>query len=79
MMTKDYKHISTFKDGSIVHFPHSCVEWMKVCDKNGCGGVVDLLRGEYISVHDLPQSYGVMAAQSAPNLDALYFGDEEDE
>ena len=45
---KNLVNIASVKDGAIVHVPHSSYEYMKVCDKNGIGGVVRLLNGKYI-------------------------------
>ena len=45
---KNFVHIASVKDGTIVRFPLSAYEYMKVCDKKGIGGVVDLLHGKYI-------------------------------
>lgn len=46
-------HIGFIKEGTILHFPNSAYNYMKVCDRNGVGGVVNLSTGLYISVSDL--------------------------
>ena len=46
-------HIGFIKEGTILHFPNSVYDYMKVCDRNGVGGVVNLSTGLYISVSDL--------------------------
>lgn len=40
-------------DGAIICFPHSARYYMKVCDKNGVGGVVALDNGMYVKARDL--------------------------
>lgn len=46
-------HIGFIKEGTILHFPNSIYDYMKVCDRNGVGGVVNLSTGLYISTSDL--------------------------
>ena len=46
-------HIGVVKEGTIFYFPNSEYEYMKVCDRNGIGGVVNLSTGLYISTSDL--------------------------
>lgn len=46
-------HIGFIKEGTILHFPNSAYDYMKVCDRNGVGGVVNLSTGLYISTLDL--------------------------
>lgn len=46
-------HIGFIKDGTILHFPNSVYDYMKVCDRNGVGGVVNLSTGLYIPTSDL--------------------------
>ena len=46
-------HIGFIKEGTILHFPNSVYDYMKVCDRNGVGGVVNLSTGLYIPVSDL--------------------------
>ena len=46
-------HIGFIKEGTILHFPNSVCDYMKVCDRNGDGGVVNLSTGLYISTSDL--------------------------
>lgn len=45
-------HIGSIKDGIIFHFPNSVYDYMKVCDRNGIGGVVNLSTGLYILTSD---------------------------
>jgi hypothetical protein len=52
-----FDHIGSIHDGHIVEFPHSTRTFMKVCTRNGLGGVVDIATGELIMTTDLPQ-YG---------------------
>jgi len=47
-------HIGNAWDGAIVQFPASARYFMKVCNaKDGTGGVVDIVKGQYIPTHDL--------------------------
>ena len=47
---------------------------MKVCDKNGIGGVVRLLHGEYIDTRDLEaEGLGIMCEVAYENLDDMYY------
>lgn len=71
---KNLVYIGSVQDGAIVHFPHSAYEYMKVCDKNGIGGVVRLSYGEYINTRDLEaEGLGVMCEVAYDNLDDMYF------
>ena len=71
---KNLVHIGSVQNGAIVHFPHSAYEYMKVCDKNGIGGVVRLLYGEYINIRDLEtEGLGVMCEIAYENLDDMYY------
>ena len=46
-------HIGFIKEGTVLHFPNSVYDYMKVCDRNGVGGVVNLSTGLYISTSNL--------------------------
>ena len=71
---KNLVNIASVKDGAIVHFPHSSYEYMKVCDKNGIGGVVRLLYGKYINTRELEaEGLGVMCEVAYDNLDDMYY------
>ena len=71
--------ISTVRDGAIVMFPGSAVYWMKVCGRDGIGGVVNLHKGLYIAVRDLVRyELGERVTVVAMNLDDLLFEDEEE-
>jgi hypothetical protein len=73
-------HIGSVCDGSIVTFPNSIYMFMKVCDKNGNGGVVALTNGFYVPTRDLENSkLGVMCRVDYKNLDEMYWSDNEDE
>ena len=77
---KNLVHIGSVQEGAIVHFPHSAYEYMKVCDKNGIGGVVRLLYGEYINTRDLEaEGLGVMCEVVYDNLDRMYYSDDEED
>ena len=51
-------HIGGIPNGHIVEFPHSARTFMKVCTREGLGGVVDIVTGELIMTSDLPR-YGL--------------------
>ena len=73
---KNLVHIASVKDGAIVHFPHSAFEYMKVCDKNGNGGVVHLPYGRYINTRDLNnEGLGMMCEIAYEDLDRMYYPD----
>ena len=70
---KNLVHIASIKDGAIVHFPHSAYEYMKVCDKNGIGGVIRLHYGEYINTRELEaEGLGIMCEVAYNSLDDMY-------
>ena len=71
---KNLVHIASIKDCAIVHFPHSACEYMKVCDKNGIGGVIRLPYGEYINIRELEaEGLGIMCEVAYNSLDDMYF------
>lgn len=73
---KNLVHIASVKDGAIVHFPYSVCEYMKVCDKNGNGGVVRLPYGRYINTRDLNnEGLGMMCEIVHEDLDRMYYPD----
>ena len=63
-------HIGFIKEGTILHFPNSVYDYMKVCDRNGVGGVVNLSTGLYISVSDLEKEG--LSPMSACSLEESY-------
>ena len=70
---KNLVHIASVNDGAIVHFPHSAYDYMKVCDKNGIGGVVRLRYGEYMNTRDLDkEGLGIMCEVAYDNIDKMY-------
>ena len=48
-------HIGFIKEGTILHFPNSAYDYMKVCGRTGIGGVVNLSTGLYISTSELEE------------------------
>ena len=73
---KNLIHIASVKDGAIVRYPHSVCEYMKVCDKNGIGGVVRLPYGRYINTRDLNnEGLGMMCKIAYEDLDKMYYPD----
>ena len=47
------EHYASVSDGAIITFPTSAYYYMKVCDRNGRGGVVRLATGEYLDKQQL--------------------------
>lgn len=64
-------HIGFIKEGTILHFPNSAYDYMKVCDRNGVGGVVNLSTGLYISTSDLEKEG--LSPMSACTLEESYY------
>ena len=48
-------HVGFIKEGTIFHFPNSVYDYMKVCSREGIGGVVNLSTGLYISTSKLEE------------------------
>jgi len=72
-------HISSVQDGAIVCFPNSAYYFMKVCDRNGIGGVVRLYSGLYIPIRDLTHyKFGLGVQVVADSLDEFLIGDENE-
>lgn len=72
-------HVSAAPDGAILEFPFSACYFMKVCNPyTGVGGVVELLRGAYLTYADLEKcGVGQYCKVLHRDLDALYYEDEE--
>lgn len=45
--------LASVPDGSVITFPNSARFYIKVCDKNGIGGVVAIDNGMYVKTSDL--------------------------
>jgi hypothetical protein len=56
------RRLVSVPDGSVIRFPNSARYYMKVCDKNGVGGIVTLDTGMYVKTSDL--SYLGLSADS---------------
>lgn len=63
-------HIGFVKEGTILQFPNSVYDYMKVCDRNGVGGVVNLSTGLYIPTSELEK--GGLSPMSAYTLEESY-------
>ena len=48
-------HIGFIKESTILHFPNSAYDYMKVCSRTGIGGVVNLSTGLYIPTSELEE------------------------
>jgi len=71
--------VGSVKDGSIICFPKSIHMYMKVCDKNGHGGVVKLYGGKYIGSENLEaENLGQYCNVVYDDVDQMYYDDEED-
>ena len=78
-VTEMWEHVSSLPDGAVIAFPHSAYVYLKVCDRNGKGGVVRLYHGEYIAVSDLEhEGLGTQAKVVAADIDKLYTEDSEE-
>lgn len=65
-------HIGFIKEGTIIHFPNSVYDYMKVCDRNGVGGVVNLSTGLYIPTSDLEKE-GLSPMIDCPAENSFYY------
>lgn len=46
-------YLSFIPDGTLIRFPNSADLYIKVCGKNGIGGVVAIDSGKYVESRDL--------------------------
>ena len=70
--------VASVKDGSIICFPTSIFMFMKVCDKNGHGGVVKLYGGKYIGSENLEaENLGQYCNVVFDDIDKMYEEDED--
>lgn len=65
-------HIGFIKEGTILDFPNSAYTYMKVCDRNGVGGVVNLSTGLYIPTSDLEKE-GLSPMIDCPAENSFYY------
>ena len=63
-------HIGFIKEGTILHFPNSAYDYMKVCGRTGIGGVVNLSTGLYISTSELEEEGGFYMKTLVSDLQA---------
>ncbi len=56
------RRLASVPDGSVITFSNSARFYIKVCDKNGIGGVVAVDNGMYVKTSDL--SYLGLSADS---------------
>lgn len=64
-------HIGFIKEGTILHFFNSVYNYMKVCSREGIGGVVNLSTGLYISTSDLEKE-GLSPMIDCPVKNSFY-------
>ena len=65
-------HIGFVKDGTIFHFPNSAYDYMKVCGRDGVGGVVNLSTGLYIPTSELEEE-GLSPIIDCPAENQFYY------
>ena len=65
-------HIGFIKEGTIIHFPNSVYDYMKVCGRDGVGGVVNLSTGLYISTSELEEE-GLPSMIDCPAENSFYY------
>lgn len=51
-------HVGFAPDGSVVQFKNSACYFMKVCDSNGAGGVVEITTGWFIPTNKIWEEIG---------------------
>ena len=67
-------YFASAHDGAIVFFPGNWHYFMKVCDGQGQGGVIDLVTGKLYHKADLEKwKYGTLCRITAKNLDEHYY------
>ena len=70
-----YTHVASVRDGAVIRFRSSAYNWIKCCDSNGQGGVVNLHTGLYIrATEDELARYGFFTDVTvvAMHADELY-------
>lgn len=65
-------NIEYIDSGLLVNFEHSASDYLKVCDRNGIGGVVNLTNGLYIAVKDLEKYYGLDPNSAAISNESIW-------
>ena len=74
------EHFGFVRDGSVVEFPNSAYLYMKVCDRNGNGGIVCLATGEYFNRQQLiADGLGEFCKVVASDIEKYIVMTEEDE
>ena len=66
------RHIAFISDGALCTFKGSAKTWMKVCDKNGIGGVVDIATGEYVAISNLFKDYGLNPEEAVETNESIF-------
>lgn len=65
-------HVGFIKEGTILHFPNSAYDYMKVCGRDGVGGVVNLSTGLYIPTSELEEE-GLPSMIDCPAENSFYY------
>lgn len=64
-------HVGFIKEGTILLFPNSAYVYIKVCGRDGVGGVVNLSTGLYIPTSDLEEE-GLSPMIDCPAENSFY-------
>ena len=65
-------HIAFIHDGALCTFKGSNKTWMKVCDDNGVGGVVDIYTGKYVATSNLQKYYGLNPEEANETNESIW-------
>lgn len=53
------QHVGSMPDGAVIRFANSAYLYLKVCDKNGRGGIVNLKNGQFTPVSKIYSQLGL--------------------
>lgn len=65
-------NIEYIDSGLLVNFKNSASDYLKVSDKDGNGGVVNLVTGLYIAIKDLESCYGLDPNSAAISNESIW-------
>jgi len=52
-------HVGSIPDGAVIRFANSAYLYLKVCDHNGRGGIVNLKNGRYTPTNEIYSQLGL--------------------